>query len=522
MGIQRCADVNLDDSNYSSPMPIIGLYVAGASSKPVHGSSVSSPMTQPGEAITIMKSVKKRLHRGNNVIAQEVGVISSFIQRRAYTSIEELHRDLEQLFVDVLSEGLVRLPSIILKEINESSPEDLEKRLKEALKVVSKIRQLEGLVQWSFPLGTTITSLATVASTIGDEGETQETSNSNAITIDADIGGDQNSIAETQVSDSNSIPIDADTADQNPIAEGNSYTRSYYSSLVPIIIRSQTMGIPSCVDSNSSDNSNYSSPVPIIGLYVAGASSVCLLFIALDMYAGFRNRKRWLPCRFFPLNSVTLTLLGIATKLPVDLTTSMPSLQDQLSKLTGTIFICTCMGFFMPSLGICTKSESASNLISLTIFVITVLVNICIQMHTGLINSFGKEHIIILCCMVLMLTMLWNDHFFVHGEKRHSTDYIKDYFSNGGGSLLQRLKVCFLYCYESNPQLRRSRKDVCPVTCALCVACIVVLLKVILQSLISKDLNFSKDLSDYGWSMRAILFSQIVAILVGGHSTIGH
>ncbi|KAK9150216.1 hypothetical protein Syun_008525 [Stephania yunnanensis] len=276
------------------------------------------------------------------------------------------------------------------------------------------------------------------------------------------------------------------------------------------------MGIPSCVDTNSSDNSNCSSPVPIIGLYVAGASSVCLLFIALDMYAGFRNRKRWLPCRFFPLNSVTLTLLAIATKLPVDLTTSMPSLQDQLSKLTGTIFICICMGFFMPSLGFCTESESVSNLISLTIFVITVLVNICIQMHTGLINSFKKEHIIILCCMMQMLNLLWNDYFSVLGEKQHSTDYVKDYFSNGGGSLLQRLKVCFLYCYESNPQLRRSRNDVCPITSALCVACIVVLLKVILQSLISKDLKFCKDLSDYGWSMWAILFSQIVAILVGG------
>ncbi|KAK9131869.1 hypothetical protein Scep_011397 [Stephania cephalantha] len=276
------------------------------------------------------------------------------------------------------------------------------------------------------------------------------------------------------------------------------------------------MGIPSCVDSNSSDNSNYSSPVPIIGLYVAGASSVCLLFIALDMYVGFRNRKRWLPCHFFPLNSVTLTILGIATKLPVDLTTSMPSSQDQLSKLTGTIFICVCMGFFMPSLGRCTESESASNLISLSIFVITVLVNICIQMHTGLINSFEREHIISLCCMMLMLSMLWSDHFFVHGEKQHSTDYIKDYFSNGGGSLLQRLKVCFLYCYESNPQLRRSRKDACPVTCALCITCIVVLLKVILQSHISKDLKFCKDLSDYGWSMRTIVFSQIVAILVGG------
>ncbi|KAK9152844.1 hypothetical protein Sjap_000324 [Stephania japonica] len=73
------------------------------------------------------------------------------------------------------------------------------------------------------------------------------------------------------------------------------------------------------------------------------------------------------------LNSLTLTLIAIATKLPVDLTTSMPSAQDKLSKLTGTIFICICMGFFMPSLGSVTESECMSNMASLSMLVITVL-----------------------------------------------------------------------------------------------------------------------------------------------------
>ncbi|KAK9138682.1 hypothetical protein Sjap_009276 [Stephania japonica] len=132
-----------------------------------------------------------------------------------------------------------------------------------------------------------------------------------------------------------------------------------------------------------SDDSSYTSPVPVIGLYIMGATLVYLSFILVDVYAGFRNRKRWLPCRFFSLNSITLTLLSIVAKLPADLTSPMPRVQDQLSKLTGTALICISMGFFMPSIGTYTESEYFSNMVALTIFEVTVVVNICIQMHTG-------------------------------------------------------------------------------------------------------------------------------------------
>ncbi|KAK9137816.1 hypothetical protein Sjap_008410 [Stephania japonica] len=88
------------------------------------------------------------------------------------------------------------------------------------------------------------------------------------------------------------------------------------------------------------DDSCYSSPMPIIGLYIAAGTLVCFLFILFDIISGFRDRKRWLPYRFSSLNSVTLTLLAIAAKIPVDLMTKMPSAHDQLSKLTGTTLIC--------------------------------------------------------------------------------------------------------------------------------------------------------------------------------------
>ncbi|KAK9140997.1 hypothetical protein Scep_010678 [Stephania cephalantha] len=47
------------------------------------------------------------------------------------------------------------------------------------------------------------------------------------------------------------------------------------------------------------------------------------------------------------------------------------------------LHICICMAFLMPSPGLTSFSESISNMISLTIFVITVLINVCIQMRTG-------------------------------------------------------------------------------------------------------------------------------------------
>ncbi|KAK9131878.1 hypothetical protein Scep_011406 [Stephania cephalantha] len=90
----------------------------------------------------------------------------------------------------------------MLKEINESSPEELEKRLKKALKVVGEIQQLDGLVQWSFPAGTTIASLVTTASMIAKNEATRE-SNSIDISIDANTN-ELSIIAENQ----NNTPLE--------------------------------------------------------------------------------------------------------------------------------------------------------------------------------------------------------------------------------------------------------------------------------------------------------------------------
>ncbi|KAK9122581.1 hypothetical protein Sjap_012183 [Stephania japonica] len=138
---------------------------------------------------------------------------------------------------------------------------------------------------------------------------------------------------------------------------------------------------PQCANSNG-----HSSPVPIIGLYIAGASLVCLMLMLCDVYFAIRRKARYIPCRLFSFNSFTLTLLAIAAKLPVDLTTNMPSARDQLSKLTGTAMICICIGFMAPSLANSKKGEGKANLASIGLFVVTVIVNMCIEMRTGRIS----------------------------------------------------------------------------------------------------------------------------------------
>ncbi|GKF40639.1 hypothetical protein Tco_0123981, partial [Tanacetum coccineum] len=57
--------------------------------------------------------------------------------------------------------------------------------------------------------------------------------------------------------------------------------------------------------------------MPWVGLYVAGASLACTPAMAADTFQGFQQRKLWFPNKFFVLNTVSITLIAIAMKLPV-------------------------------------------------------------------------------------------------------------------------------------------------------------------------------------------------------------
>ncbi|KAK9137735.1 hypothetical protein Sjap_008329 [Stephania japonica] len=194
----------------------------------------------------------------------------------------------------------------------------------------------------------------------------------------------------------------------------------------------------------------------------------------------------------------------------------MPRVQDQLSKLTGTALICICMGFCMPSLGTYRESECFSNMVALSIFVVIILVNICIQMHTGVIILFRAEHIIALCCMMILLMVLWYSALEIHKHNEFSHDCIKENFVKGKKSMLHRLKLSYLWSYNSNPQFMLCRWPLSKFITVVCVICSVVIFKVTFQTLVSKKLEFCEESpSVYKWSMRTIVISQIITIISG-------
>ncbi|CAI9281624.1 unnamed protein product [Lactuca saligna] len=136
----------------------------------------------------------------------------------------------------------------------------------------------------------------------------------------------------------------------------------------------------------SEQQNKFSEPMPWIGIYITFASLFCILSMVADLLHGFRNRKFWFPCKYFTINAASLTVIAVAIKLPMDLTTLMPGYVDLAAKIGSLSFMCTMMANLLPSLATMSIKELVSNIIALAVLVITLVVNVCIQINTGVIS----------------------------------------------------------------------------------------------------------------------------------------
>ncbi|XP_076909324.1 uncharacterized protein LOC143566529 [Bidens hawaiensis] len=134
----------------------------------------------------------------------------------------------------------------------------------------------------------------------------------------------------------------------------------------------------------------YAAPMLYIGMYIASASLVCILAMVADLLYGLHRRKPWFPCKYFRLNAAFLALISIAMKLPVDLSGSMPGTVDQAGKLGSMAFMCTMMANLLPCLASMDNDQLLSNVTALCILVVTMVVNVVIQIQTGVV-SYGKD-----------------------------------------------------------------------------------------------------------------------------------
>ncbi|XP_058111274.1 uncharacterized protein LOC131254299 [Magnolia sinica] len=292
------------------------------------------------------------------------------------------------------------------------------------------------------------------------------------------------------------------------------------------------------------DSRHFGNPMPWIGVYITAASLVCSLAVAVDISNGLRLRKLWFPCRFFSLNPTSLTLLAIATKLPVDLTTSMPEARDQLTKLSGTVLICTAMANFMPSLGTMEDSQVILNVVPLGILVITIIVNVCIEMVTGVIYAFRLEHKIILFFLLIMLLILCSSALTVSTTSQLLKQQceLKHHQASDGPdvqvetSTVTKLKndvrKYWMMAHSSSPQYVLSRSLIGTASGAFCLLGAIVLTEAFIASLyhpstvlLCQRLIYPstsppgviaiQSPSDYQWSTRLVLFSQVIAVWVG-------
>ncbi|KAJ0764642.1 hypothetical protein HanPI659440_Chr08g0294451 [Helianthus annuus] len=144
----------------------------------------------------------------------------------------------------------------------------------------------------------------------------------------------------------------------------------------------------------SEEQKVFSQPMVWIGIYIAIASLFCILPMVADLLYGLKSKKLWFPCKYFTLNAASLTVIAIAMKLPMDLNNSMPEKVDQAAKLGSMAFMCTMMANLLPSLANMDSKELLTNIIALGVLVITLVVNVCIQLKTGVVSNVFYSSII--------------------------------------------------------------------------------------------------------------------------------
>lgn len=292
------------------------------------------------------------------------------------------------------------------------------------------------------------------------------------------------------------------------------------------------MGRSSCTIDGSLDSSRFNEPVPWIGLYVAAASAACAIPMAVDALHGLRYKKIWFPSKFFSLNATSLTLLAVATKLSVDLNTSMPRQQDQLAKLSSTVFVCTVMANFLPSLGNMETKELLANLVALGIFVITVIVNICIQLGTGVIYVFWREYAVTMAIMIILLALMISSaltipmtksYFDLKYKNKHKLA-VKECSDKSNRcpsltvshKLKEDLTKFWIMAHTCNPQFVMARISTCTASGAFCLLSTATLAEAMIRCFFMPwDFKFCVGVSDYRWSTTLILIVQTIAIAVG-------
>ncbi|KAK6148364.1 hypothetical protein DH2020_019276 [Rehmannia glutinosa] len=248
-----------------------------------------------------------------------------------------------------------------------------------------------------------------------------------------------------------------------------------------------------------------------------------------DALNGFRRKKFWFPCKYFSLNALSLTLLAVAMKLPMDHNTNIPRNGDtQLPKHSSLVFISTAMSNFMSSLGSMNDKELLANVVALGILVITIVGNMLIQIvHLG----YYVNDLFATTSMLLLLLTLVASAITVPTIKRgleskyrekHKVALIAELevvqrneafkIDNKKGEMMKY----WVMAKTSSPQFVMVRSVVCTTSTLIPLLPVIALETFIIEAIV-EDINwlFGSTPSVYGRYTKLILSIQTIGVIVG-------
>ncbi|PWA35804.1 hypothetical protein CTI12_AA606100 [Artemisia annua] len=278
---------------------------------------------------------------------------------------------------------------------------------------------------------------------------------------------------------------------------------------------------------NSDKQKKYGEPMPWIGMYIASASLVCVIAMVADLVHGLRSRKLWFPCKYFTLNAASLFVISVTIKLPMDINNSMPGNLDQASKLVSLAFVCTMMANSLPSLASMKSKELVANIVASGILVITLVVNVCIQVKTGVVSYPDKGPYVrfyglysrsrYFICSGLMIQIskhiLESKYQTCHEKALKEPELQQPAGRLNVEKLKQHVNKSWIMAGTSSPQFMTACLATTSAAGVICAASAFLQIQSLIVALISpygKKFN-----SDYKWSIPVICITQFLGVLLG-------
>ncbi|KAI3454476.1 hypothetical protein Pfo_011139 [Paulownia fortunei] len=265
-------------------------------------------------------------------------------------------------------------------------------------------------------------------------------------------------------------------------------------------------------------------------MYVAAASLICTLAMAADALHGFWSKKYWFPSKYFSLDATSLTLLAVAMKLPVDLTTRMYAVTDRLAKVSSLVFMSTAMANFLTSLGSMNNKDVLMNITALGILVITVAANVGIQvfqMHSYLNGRLVfAEEILAIGSMLLLLVMFSSSALMIPSTKQYLEKKYQEMHKSAlneeqadmGRVTTDKLRVLikkyWVMAETSSPQFVIARSVTCTTSGVVSLLTAFILLQAEIRMAMEYRILHQSN-SSYGWSTKWVLLTQTIGVIVG-------